>query len=148
RAMLEQDPGLPGDRLLQVWFAGVHANVGGGYPDDSLLLLPFCWMIEEASLKGLLFREKIVALKAGLATAAGRLYDSRSGFGMFYRYQPRDVSALMGGERPVIHHSVVKRMALGADGYAPISLQYDLDVLPPYGPRIPFSGPGAAAQLP
>ena len=54
----------------------------------------------------------------------------------------------MGGERPIIHHSVVKRMALGADGYAPISLQYDLDVLPPYGPPIPFSGPGAAGQLP
>ena len=26
------------ERLTQVWFAGVHANVGGGYPDDSLSL--------------------------------------------------------------------------------------------------------------
>src|ERR1700682_1961876 len=24
------------EQLLQVWFAGVHSNVGGGYPDDSL----------------------------------------------------------------------------------------------------------------
>ncbi len=29
------------------------------------------------------------------------------GIRMFYRYQPRDASALMGGERPLIHHSVV-----------------------------------------
>jgi Uncharacterized alpha/beta hydrolase domain (DUF2235) len=147
--MLQQHvPGLPPDRLLQVWFAGVHANVGGGYPDDSLSRVPLCWMIEQASLKGLRFREDIVAVQAGLAAAAGRLYNSRSGFGMFYRYQPRDASALMGGERPLIHHSVVTRMALGVDGYAPISLPYELDVLPPYGPAIGFSAIDAAEQLP
>jgi hypothetical protein len=147
--MLQQHvPGLPPDRLLQVWFAGVHANVGGGYPDDSLSRVPLCWMIEQASLKGLWFREDIVAVQAGLAAAAGRLYNSRSGFGMFYRYQPRDASALMGGERPLIHHSVVTRMALGVDGYAPISLPYELDVLPPYGPAIGFSAIDAADQLP
>jgi uncharacterized protein (DUF2235 family) len=139
--------GLPADRLLQVWFAGVHANVGGGYPDDSLSYVPLCWMIEQASLKGLKFRKDIVALQAGLATPAGRLYDSRSGFGMFYRYQPRDVTALMGGERPLIHHSVITRMALGAGGYAPISLPYELDVLLPYGPKVAFSAADAAGRL-
>jgi Uncharacterized alpha/beta hydrolase domain (DUF2235) len=148
RILQQNVPGLPPDRLLQVWFAGVHANVGGGYPDDSLSLVPLCWMIEQASLKGLRFREDIVAVQAGLATAAGRLYNSRAGFGMFYRYQPRDASALMGGERPLIHHSVVTRMALGVDGYAPISLPYELDVLPPYGPAIAFSAIDAAEQLP
>ena len=30
------------ERLSQVWFAGVHANVGGGYPDDSLPLKFHC----------------------------------------------------------------------------------------------------------
>lgn len=141
-------PTLPADRLLQVWFAGVHANVGGGYPDDSLSYVPLCWMIEQASDKGLIFRKEIVAVQDGLASAAGRLYDSRSGFGMFYRYQPRDVSALMGGEKPIIHHSVVTRMALGVGGYAPISLPDDLAVMPPYGPPIPFSAAFAASQLP
>ena len=24
------------ERITQVWFAGVHSNVGGGYPDDAL----------------------------------------------------------------------------------------------------------------
>jgi hypothetical protein len=148
RTLQQNVQGLPPDRLLQVWFAGVHANVGGGYPDDSLSRVPLCWMTEQASLKGLRFREDIVAVQAGLATAAGRLYNSRAGFGMFYRYQPRDASALMGGDRPLIHHSVITRMALGVDGYAPISLPYELDVLPPYGPPIAFSAIGAAEQLP
>lgn len=143
------NPNLQGDRLLQVWFAGVHANVSGGYPDDSLSYVPLCWMIEQAAQKGLVFRPEIVAIQTGLASAAGRQYDCRAGFGMFYRYQPRDVAALLGeGVRPIIHHSVVTRMALGAEGYAPISLPDDLDVMAPYGPLIPFSGEAAVAQLP
>lgn len=148
RRLLQDDPDLPRDRLLQVWFAGVHANVGGGYPDDSLAYVPLGWMIEQASLMGLRFRKDIVALQAGLATPAGRLYDSRSGLGMFYRFQPRDVSALLQAERPLVHHSVVTRMALGVDGYAPISLPSELDVLPPYGPPIAFSAAEAAELLP
>ena len=145
--LLQQDTSLPRDRLLQAWFSGVHANVGGGYPDDSLSYIPLCWMIEQASLKQLRFREDIVATQAGLATAAGRLYDSRAGSGIFYRYQPRDASALMAGARPLIHHSVVTRMALGTDGYAPISLPYELDVLLPYGPPIAFSAIDATEQF-
>jgi uncharacterized protein (DUF2235 family) len=145
--LFEMDPTLPPGRLLQVWFAGAHANVGGGYPDDSLSYVPLCWMIEQASVRGLRFRKEIVTLQAGLATAAGRLYDSRAGFGMFYRYQPRDAFALMDERRPLIHHSVVTRMALGAQGYAPISLPYELDVLLPYGTPIAFSAMAAAEQF-
>ena len=37
----------------QVWFAGVHSNVGGGYPDDSLARVPLRWMADEAGKKGL-----------------------------------------------------------------------------------------------
>ena len=43
------------ERLPQVWFAGMHADVGGGYPDDGLSFVPLCWMIEEAADKGLRF---------------------------------------------------------------------------------------------
>ncbi len=48
----------------------MHANVGGGYPDDSLSYVPLCWMIEQAAQKGLVFRSEIVAIQAGLALAA------------------------------------------------------------------------------
>ncbi len=43
------------DRLTQVWFPGMHADVGGGYPDDGLSFVPLNWMIEEAAGKGLRF---------------------------------------------------------------------------------------------
>jgi uncharacterized protein (DUF2235 family) len=40
---------------LQVWFAGVHGDIGGGYPekDSGLSKYPLLWMIEEAVKCGL-----------------------------------------------------------------------------------------------
>jgi uncharacterized protein (DUF2235 family) len=40
---------------LQVWFAGVHADIGGGYPEiqSGLSKYPLLWMIEEAVKCGL-----------------------------------------------------------------------------------------------
>ena len=147
--MIAHDLNLPRDRLLQIWFVGVHANVGGGYPDDGLAYVSLCWMIEQAMTQGLSFRPETVAQYVGHAAATGRLYDSRAGFGTFYRYQPRNAQELMGeGNRPIIHHSVVTRMALGSDAYSPISMPYDIDVLPQYGPTIPFNAAEAASLLP
>ena len=60
----EPQPGKPGtgvpggnqktthiddERISQVWFAGVHSNIGGGYPDDSLSHVSLEWMMSEAS---------------------------------------------------------------------------------------------------
>jgi uncharacterized protein (DUF2235 family) len=41
--------------ILQVWFAGVHSDVGGGYPekDSGLSKYPLIWMIDEAHKAGL-----------------------------------------------------------------------------------------------
>src|ERR1700730_13833914 len=36
------------EKLLQVWFTGMHANVGGGYPDDSLANVSLSWILAEA----------------------------------------------------------------------------------------------------
>lgn len=44
------------ERVSQVWFAGVHANVGGGYPDDSLAQIPLYWMMKEARVCKLCFK--------------------------------------------------------------------------------------------
>ena len=40
---------------LQVWFAGVHSDIGGGYPEkqSALSKYPLLWMIEEAVQAGL-----------------------------------------------------------------------------------------------
>jgi uncharacterized protein (DUF2235 family) len=41
--------------LMEVWFAGVHADVGGGYPENqsALAKIPLEWMLDEAMKAGL-----------------------------------------------------------------------------------------------
>jgi hypothetical protein len=46
----------PAQTIEQVWFAGSHANVGGGFTDCSLSDIPLVWMAERASaLTGVAF---------------------------------------------------------------------------------------------
>lgn len=65
----------PTQRLEQVWFAGVHCDVGGGYPDSGLADLALAWMAARAQECGL-------ALTSGLPDMAGdpmaTLHDSRT----------------------------------------------------------------------
>jgi len=56
----------PGQTLEQVWFCGVHSDVGGGEPDDgdgsaALSDITLSWMIDKASALGLDFDETITA---------------------------------------------------------------------------------------
>jgi uncharacterized protein (DUF2235 family) len=46
----------PEQDIKQVWFAGVHSDIGGGYPEpkSGLSKFPLSWMIEEAVNHGLL----------------------------------------------------------------------------------------------
>ena len=48
--------------ISQVWFAGVHADIGGGYPeaDSGLAKYPLRWMIDEARAHGLLVNQAMV----------------------------------------------------------------------------------------
>jgi hypothetical protein len=52
---------IPQD-IRQVWFAGVHADIGGGYPEteSGLSKFPLLWMIEEAHAQGLLINRPMV----------------------------------------------------------------------------------------
>ena len=123
------------ERLVQVWFAGMHSNVGGGYPDDALAFVPLYWILEEAKKCGLEFKSEPDAdpdatkMIASSQDKDGRLYDSRSGLGGYYRYGPRKVYDLCNDadagvqiKLPKIHHSVFGRIDSGANSYAPIGL--------------------------
>jgi len=64
----------PNQTVEQVWFAGVHADVGGGYRDTALSEIPLRWMAVKASGCGL-------ALKPAKQMAGnphGELHDSMS----------------------------------------------------------------------
>jgi uncharacterized protein (DUF2235 family) len=52
----EQNPDAQGQTLEQVWFAGVHSDVGGGYSDTGLSEIPLLWMAEKARGCGLAFK--------------------------------------------------------------------------------------------
>jgi uncharacterized protein (DUF2235 family) len=46
----------------EVWFAGVHGDVGGGYPEaeSGQIKIPLDWMIREVTPAGLVFRTDII----------------------------------------------------------------------------------------
>ena len=120
---------LDQERISQVWFAGVHSNVGGGYPDDALSNVPLDWMLGEAEKNGLRFKAGARRDVQAAVDIRGRIYDSRHGLGGYYRYNPRKIENLANDAfnkvsvpRPKIHESALQRIRSGTDGYAPIVL--------------------------
>lgn len=114
--------GTEDTRLNQVWFAGVHSNVGGGYPKHGLSLVTLDWMMERAREAGLRFSRLDSSLYHERRNVHDMLYDSRSGLAFFYRYSPRDLTALSkkyGTAPPRVHVSVFDRIGLRTEGYAP-----------------------------
>ncbi len=148
-----QERSIGDEQVSQVWFAGVHSNVGGGYPDDALAYIPFVWMITEAQRCGLKFKSDAVpppALPADPDTFKnaiskrdkdGRLYDPRKGLGGYYRYGPRKLVELCHYkyskkeddqvliERPKIHETVFRRIGNHAHAYAPVGLPPVYDIV-------------------
>ncbi|HEX6011592.1 MAG TPA: DUF2235 domain-containing protein, partial [Geminicoccaceae bacterium] len=59
------DGSLGEQRVLQVWFAGSHADVGGGYPQTDLSDIPFDWMVRRAMEEGLQVDEAVLRAAAG-----------------------------------------------------------------------------------
>ena len=145
----------PLGRLQQVWFTGMHADVGGGYPDESLSYVSLLWMMEEAEHAGLRTLTVIKDVFVALASSYGPIHDSRAGLGAYYRYQPRKISAWLEPVTPEtlslrdpevadkhrgshgllrtvnLHESVINRIATGTDRYAPITLPERFNIIPP-----------------
>jgi uncharacterized protein (DUF2235 family) len=138
-------------RITQVWFAGVHSNVGGGYPEDQLSLVSLDWMMNEAIESGLLLDELAVAQVLAAKSPYARLYDSRAGIASYYGYSPRQIYVSKDREGnlilPIIHGSVVMRMAHGSDHYAPISLPHEFWVLAPDGDLLAMEGVARSLKL-
>jgi Uncharacterized alpha/beta hydrolase domain (DUF2235) len=129
------------DRLQQVWFAGMHSDVGGGYAEDGLAHVSLEWMMQEAKATGLRFDPHRADDLKRDRNALSPLHDSRRGLGGYYRYQPRRISAWLESPDPAtlimqnpdlngrglltglkIHQSVFDRIRSGPDHYAPTVL--------------------------
>lgn len=82
------------ENVEQVWFAGMHSNVGGGYQRSGMAKVTLSWMMKRAMHRGLVLRQDKVAEARAEAHVHGRMYDSRDGFAMFYRFHPRELLKL------------------------------------------------------
>ena len=70
---MQQDD-APNQTLEQVWFAGVHSDVGGGYRDVGLSEIALLWMAEKARGCGLAFKpDHLVLTKMDPDPAARRV---------------------------------------------------------------------------
>jgi uncharacterized protein (DUF2235 family) len=123
--------------VKEVWFAGVHSDIGGGYPECTLSFVPLVWMADQLDGK-LRFQDGTIEHFKEYQSAIGPRHDSRSGAAVLYRYGPRPILAgRENGGLPVVHFAVVERMLFGCDDYAPIMLPADCLVLLPDGARLP-----------
>ena len=92
-----------GQDVRQVWFAGTHSDVGGGYAERGLADLSLRWMLDRAEAAGLTLKPE--ARDRIQADPAGRLHRSYHGawraLGQHVRYPEAEAS---------FHDSVVKRL--------------------------------------
>ena len=109
--------------LKQVWFAGVHADVGGGYKPDRnskrLSDIPLEWMAKEASKRGL-------ELEGHLYTDTREWFDAGAhrSYKSFWRALGRAAREMPADA--VVHQSVQRRNA--CSGYEPDPLKNWLTV--------------------
>jgi len=82
------------ERISQVWFAGVHCDVGGGYPQDGLAYHALQWMMERAEVYGLTYLPHERDDLRESANCYDKLNDSRHGIAGYYRYKPRNLRDL------------------------------------------------------
>ena len=59
-------------RVKQVWFEGVHSDVGGGYAETGLSDTALLWMAVEANRQGLVFDERLFSYYAAGGSSAIR----------------------------------------------------------------------------
>lgn len=101
-------PDVPGQRVEQVWFAGVHTDIGGGYAEGQLANITWHWMTDRARAAGLGLSAARTPLDS--AWGMGALHNSRTGF---YKIVP-PYSRPIGAADPV--HEFLSSTAAARNG--------------------------------
>ena len=98
---------LPYQSIKQVWFCGMHTDVGGGYDEQELSDIPFSWMKEMAVNHGLfIYASNSVSINGNVN---GHMHNSRGeGWTKLFRKKQRfwDSSRT---DKPIVHESVLQR---------------------------------------
>lgn len=94
--------------VKQLWFPGVHSDVGGGYAENGLSDGALSWMMDEARRKGLKFHDVKKQLRCD---ALGYMHDSHAGMFRFLPSRPRNTPAIVKENlRESLHATVMKRV--------------------------------------
>lgn len=138
------DESAGAERIKQVWFAGVHANVGGGYPKQGMSLTALAWMMAEAESAGLRFIDEDREYYIDHQNVNDKLYNSRAGLAVYYRYKPRDIYEICkeANTSPKVHETAIDRIKLRTEGYAPGNLPAGLAVVATGGKPTRYPGAG------
>lgn len=104
----------PAGDAKQIWFPGVHSDVGGGYRETGLSDGALKWMIEEAQNCGLVFSDAFFnQIRPDFQDV---LHDSCSGIFSVFPTQPRSVPQMTSDD---IHPSATSRQATPPISQAP-----------------------------
>ena len=166
--LINRDEESPG-RITELWFPGVHSDIGGGYWHDGLSDVSLSFMIKEckkalgenidiadpkaAEIRKLLEEQgeilKLLDVDDILIhpNISGMVHRHTTGSDRLYPKNMREVCvrdndrAIRTGEcRPVVHHSVKARFDLVAE-YRPVALRsVQFDLLLPEGDKRKMSG--------
>jgi len=117
--------------IKQVWFCGMHTDIGGGYEEHDLSDIPLSWMLDNAIKQGLLIYSTDPV--AGRENINGTMHNSRDrGWTKMYRKESRywDIQR---AEKPIIHFSVLERKKNTSNEEAPpyqpwiLKLEYEVE---------------------
>jgi uncharacterized protein (DUF2235 family) len=110
-------------RMKQVWFCGVHTDVGGGYEEEELSNISLRWMIQEAVAKGLIIYDKSLAyikLMESKPDVNGIMHDEQKSYpGKLFKRMKRDWD-ITTYNKPYIHESVLQRTKNNNNSDTPI----------------------------
>ena len=105
--------------LLQVWFAGVHTDIGGGYEEHGLGDYAGLWITQEAGRFGLAFEPHFI--KSMKPDHRGMQHNEYKGI---YRIMRRSETRSV---EPVLHRSVKQRWEDASVGYSSPALKQLLE---------------------
>jgi uncharacterized protein (DUF2235 family) len=128
-----------GQTIEQVWFAGVHCDIGGGYPETGLSEVTLSWMMNRAKALGVEFDDAVVAQLGAIDAkhALDVIHESWSPIWLFPTRRPVDTGSRLANSvgirfahdasyRPPNLHQVAGQ----PDGYTIVNVVADLPVAP------------------
>ncbi len=106
-SLWHQQSGAISQVLEQVWFMGVHSDVGGGYPESQLSDVSLCWMLTKAAECKLSFE--------WIPTNVDVMAQMHQSYSVFYKLWPRFIRAVDIGTQDAdthesLHWSVFQRI--------------------------------------